>query len=635
MLLTTPQFEYLQSCVQDKAGVILPYSCMPQASLRLMPILHEHTLQDFDSLIALLHAPATRQKMETRVIERLIAPQAFFFEQYDTFKTIRHKSIPEIMARKGEDEENLRIWVPDCRRGQDAYSLSIMFNEAMPQLTTWDVEIWATDPRRQELKQARSGKFTSAEISSGIPKHLIKKSFYPYANHYRVQSRHRRIVEFYRLGLHDDWGKLCRFDLIMLRKPLSYMPDHFINELLDKMAEQLLPGGVLVIGEGAEQITHPRFELDPHLGDSGLRVLSTPSEKTFKHAPPAAPTFEIGLDADDHDEIDSEEYREIADIVRDLDLFKLMGIQEIEAICRQMQIRDYKPGKTIMREGDNHNGFYIVLNGELRVTMQTGFGRPTQELACLEIGDIVGEMSHILDEPCNATVKSLTQARLLYFSNKLFKAVLAHNAFFKDNVERIAYERRTENAKLLEETKITEPIWSEWFNSHPSNIHQELDNAAFPRGVEECELDVSAMRAFGNISRKLKLFGDISVYELEEISNRISLLKIPKRTSILKQGKEGHTLYIIYRGTTSVVLNQKFPWRGTDIATLGTGDIFGEMSLMRKTPCATTVISDGPIQAFAIGRELFDSLYKTNAYFRSAINKIVNDRERALDLMVA
>ena len=94
MLLTTPQFEFLQSCVQEKAGVILPYSCMPHASLRLMPILSEYTLKDFDSLIALLNAPATKRKREKRVIERLIAPQAFFFEQYDTFKTIRHRSIP-------------------------------------------------------------------------------------------------------------------------------------------------------------------------------------------------------------------------------------------------------------------------------------------------------------------------------------------------------------------------------------------------------------------------------------------------------------------------------------------------------------------------------------------------------------
>ena len=157
------------------------------------------------------------------------------------------------MSRKDEDEQNIRIWIPDCRRGQDAYSLSILFNEAMPQLVDWDIEIWATDPRRHELKKARSGQFTSAEISSGIPPHLIKRAFYPYANNYRVQARHRRLIEFYRLGLHDDWNKLCKFDLIMLRKPLSYMPNHFIKELLDKMANQLLPGGILVVGEGAQE----------------------------------------------------------------------------------------------------------------------------------------------------------------------------------------------------------------------------------------------------------------------------------------------------------------------------------------------------------------------------------------------
>lgn len=635
MLLTPPQFDFLQSCVHEQAGVVLPPSCVPQASLRLLPVLSEYTLKDFDSLISLLHAPATKRKMQIRITEQLIAPQAFFFERYEVFKTLRHESIPEIMARKDEDEPNLRVWVPDCRRGQDAYSLSIMFNEAMPDLSKWDVEIWATDPRRHELERARQGKFTAAEISSGIPKHLIKKSFYPYANHYRVQSRHRRLVEFYRLGLHDEWSKLCKFDLIMLRKPLSYMSDTSVERLLNKMAEQLLPDGLLVIGEGASQISHPAFEMDSHLGEAALRRRTAQANADFKHAPPPAAQFHLGPVPMDQPELSADDYREIADIVRDLDLFKMMSIQEIESVCRMMEVREEKSGNTILREGENNKGFYIVLDGQLRVTMQTGFGRPVQELAILEQGEIAGEMSHILDERCNATVKAKTDTRLLYFSDKLFKALLVRNHFFKDNVEHIAFERRTANAALLNETNITEPIWSEWFKEHSSAHHQELDSAAFPRGVEESELDTTAMRALGNIARKLKLFGDISVSELEEICNRISLLKIPKRVSILKQGKEGHTLYIIYRGTTSVVLNQRFPWRGTDICTLGAGDIFGEMSLVRKTPCATTVISDGPLQAFAIGADLFKSLYASNPHFKKAIDRMVHQRESSLSSLVA
>lgn len=635
MLLTTPQFDILRSCVQDQAGVILPTSCSPHASLRLMPVLSEYTLKDFDSLISLLRAPATKRKMQIRVTEQLIAPQAFFFERYEVFKTLRHDSIPEIMARKAEGEQNLRVWVPDCRRGQDAYSLSFMFNEAVADLSKWDVEIWATDPRRQELERARSGKFTAAEISSGIPKHLIKKSFYPYASHYRVQARHRRLVEFYRLGFHDEWDKLCKFDLIMLRKPLSYMSDASVESLLDKMANQLLPNGLLVIGEGASNISHPAFELDSHLGEAALRRREIESNVDFNHVSPAEDQFHLGPAPMDQPELSTEDYREIADIVRDLDLFKMMSIQEIESVCRMMEVREEKSGTAILREGENNKGFYIILSGQLRVTMQTGFGRPVQELAILEQGEIAGEMSHILDERCSATVKTITNTRLLYFSDNLFKALLVRNHFFKDNVEHIAFERRSANAALLNETNITEPIWSEWFKEHSSSSHQELDSAAFSRGVEECELDTTAMRALGNIGRKLKLFGDISVSELEEICNRISLLKIPKRVPILKQGKEGHTLYILYRGTTSVVLNQKFPWRGTDVCTLGPGDIFGEMSLVRKTPCATTVISDGPVQTFAIGADLFKSLYESNEFFRKAIDKMVHQRENSLSSLVA
>ena len=136
-----------------------------------------------------------------------------------------------------------------------------------------------------------------------------------------------------------------------------------------------------------------------------------------------------------------------------------------------------------------------------------------------------------------------------------------------------------------------------------------------------------------NLTRKLKLFGDISIYELEEITNRISLLRIPKKTAILKQGKEGHTLYIVYRGSTQVVLNQRFPWRGTDVATLGPGDLLGNV-FDAGNPLRHDCYFRRSL-AFAIGRELFESLYRSNPYFKEAIDQLVDHRERSLGMMVA
>ena len=386
---------------------MLPNHGLSQASLRLCSVLRQLELPDFDGLISLMHAPAMERTLHGLVVEELIAPQTFFFERYEIFKGLRHSILPKLMAQKTGQEKTLRIWVPNCRRGQDAHSLAIMFNEAMPELKNWDIEIWATAPKGDELAQARSGKFSAAQVANGLPAGLKRKSFSPHANHFRVQARHRRLVEFYRLALHEPWNKLCQFDVIFLRNSLSYMPAYDKAKLLDRLGQQLTPEGVLLFGDGAQNIVHPHFESSPELPTHSLnqREPMTLASTRQTTALQSASCMQAEHPAEsDTGEID---FREILDAVRDLDLFTLMSIQDVETICRNMEVVKYKSGATLMREGDVSSNFFVVLEGELRVTMRTTFGRPNRELAVLGAGEVVGEMSHLLNLPCNATVKAL------------------------------------------------------------------------------------------------------------------------------------------------------------------------------------------------------------------------------------
>lgn len=635
MLLTEPQFDYLQTCVRERAGVMLPNHGLSQASLRLCSVLRQLELPDFDGLISLMHAPAMERTLHGLVVEELIAPQTFFFERYEIFKGLRHSILPKLMAQKTGQEKTLRIWVPNCRRGQDAHSLAIMFNEAMPELKNWDIEIWATAPKGDELAQARSGKFSAAQVANGLPAGLKRKSFSPHANHFRVQARHRRLVEFYRLALHEPWNKLCQFDVIFLRNSLSYMPAYDKAKLLDRLGQQLTPEGVLLFGDGAQNIVHPHFESSPELPTHSLnqREPMTLASTRQTTALQSASCMQAEHPAEsDTGEID---FREILDAVRDLDLFTLMSIQDVETICRNMEVVKYKSGATLMREGDVSSNFFVVLEGELRVTMRTTFGRPNRELAVLGAGEVVGEMSHLLNLPCNATVKALGTCRVLQFGADLFRQLLDCNDFFKENLQHVAYSRRSENSLFLASQDLKRPVWSLWGDhSHNATSISDVPHAEI-RGAVESQVDADAMRTLGKLAQRINLFGDISIQELEAICDQVTVLNVPGSVPILQQGSPGDRLYIISQGTARVVMNQRFPWRGTTISLLSSADMFGEISLLRGTQCSASVVTDGPVELFAMNADYFRTLYRNNPRFRACIDQSTEERESRLANLVA
>ncbi len=110
--------------------------------------------------------------------------------------------------------------------------------------------------------------------------------------------------------------------------------------------------------------------------------------------------------------------REISQQLGKVPLFSGLSSRELDAIVRAGKEVEHREGHVIAREGDRGIGFFLVLEGEARVS------RGGKGLAKLKAGDFFGEISLLDRGPRTATVTSSTRIRLLGVTAWVFRGLL-------------------------------------------------------------------------------------------------------------------------------------------------------------------------------------------------------------------
>ncbi|HKQ81711.1 MAG TPA: cyclic nucleotide-binding domain-containing protein [Steroidobacteraceae bacterium] len=96
----------------------------------------------------------------------------------------------------------------------------------------------------------------------------------------------------------------------------------------------------------------------------------------------------------------------------------------IQAIFMRMQRVDYKEGETVIKQGDDGDYFYVIVNGKCAVTRETPLNQQGIRLAELGVGDTFGEEALIADAKRNATVTMMTPGTLMRLGKEDFRTLL-------------------------------------------------------------------------------------------------------------------------------------------------------------------------------------------------------------------
>ncbi|RHZ96153.1 PAS domain S-box protein [Cereibacter sphaeroides] len=181
-----------------------------------------------------------------RLFRDLLINVTSFFRDPAAFDALARVAIPGILEEKGRGDE-LRVWVPGCSTGQEAYTVAMILADAMTRL---DVRarlcVFGTDIDEDALALARRAQYPNS-IASEVPPQFLERYFTPTRHGFEVRGELRDMVRFSSQSLVKD-PPFSRLDLITCRNLLIYF-NHELQELAQRVFHYALrPGGFLMLG---------------------------------------------------------------------------------------------------------------------------------------------------------------------------------------------------------------------------------------------------------------------------------------------------------------------------------------------------------------------------------------------------
>jgi len=171
-----------------------------------------------------------------------------FFRDPEAFKTLEAQIIPKLFAGKPAGAL-IRVWVPGCSTGEEAYSIAILLQEHLESLKQgYKVQVFATDIDSQAIVTARAGLYP-ASIAADIPPEKLARFFVaePDGSAYRIHKGIRDLLIFSEQDVIKD-PPFSKLDLISCRNLLIYMNSDLQKKLIPLFHYTLNPGGFLFLG---------------------------------------------------------------------------------------------------------------------------------------------------------------------------------------------------------------------------------------------------------------------------------------------------------------------------------------------------------------------------------------------------
>jgi len=241
-------------------------------------------------------------------------------------------------------------------------------------------------------------------------------------------------------------------------------------------------------------------------------------------------------------------------------------------VLATLVLRRLPAGALVIREGEPGNTFFFAASGQLRVYATDGLGRQT-ELAQLGENAVFGEMALLSAQPRSASVSCLSEVDLL-------------------EVGRHAL------AQLADELG----------------------------PVAEALHGFTRERLLGNLMATSPLFRPFSRMQQRDLLRRFTSHDVSSGTVVIHEGEQGRGLFVVLSGELEVS-RKAADGQVVPLGGLRTGDVFGEMAVLRNAATTATVVAQRPATVLFLAREYVARIVAAVPEIKNYLEGLAEHRE--------
>jgi two-component system CheB/CheR fusion protein len=182
------------------------------------------------------------------LFKELLIGVTHFFRDPEAWQTLRESALPALISRIAKEKERVvRVWVPACSTGEEAYSMAITLKEVARRLDQpMRMQVFATDLDPDAINQARRGIYNERSLSEVSPA-LLKRYFIKEKDDYRICKEIRDSFIFATQNLVMD-SPFTKMDILSCRNLLIYFSSELQRKVISLFNYSLNPNGLLFLG---------------------------------------------------------------------------------------------------------------------------------------------------------------------------------------------------------------------------------------------------------------------------------------------------------------------------------------------------------------------------------------------------
>ena len=204
-----------------------------------------HQLESMEEYVAFLRENAAEVQLLFR--EMLIGVTSFFRDP-SVWDHLANETIPALLAAHPHGAA-FKAWVPACSTGEEAYTLAMVFDEAITrnnEAGKYSLQIFATDLHGDAIDKARQGMFGRG-VEDNVSRERLQRYFVSDGAGYRIRKELRNLIIFAQQNIISD-PPFTKLDILSCRNLLIYFNPKLQEQLIPLFHYALKPEGLLVLG---------------------------------------------------------------------------------------------------------------------------------------------------------------------------------------------------------------------------------------------------------------------------------------------------------------------------------------------------------------------------------------------------